>query len=59
MGLKKIGPPQAELFEDLGGCFMQKMLPDCTQERVFCEELPKKSQKISPAAGQLPPKNYF
>ena len=52
LGLKKIGPPQAENFEDLGGCFMQKMPPDCTQERVFCERTPsKKSKKISPAAG--------
>jgi len=33
LGLKISGPPQAENFEDLGGCFMQKMLPDCTQER--------------------------
>jgi hypothetical protein len=31
--LKISGPPQAENFGDLGGCFMQKMLPDCTQER--------------------------
>jgi len=35
LGLKISGPPQAENFEDLGGCFMQKMPPDCTQERVF------------------------
>ena len=34
-GFKKFGPPQAENFEDLGGCFMPKMPPDCTQEHVF------------------------
>ena len=55
LGLKKIGPPQAENFEDFGGCFMQKMPPDCTQERVFfVKELPQKSQKFPPAAGPKP-----
>ena len=36
-------PPQAENFEDLGGCLMQKMPPDCTQERVFKSKMPKNS----------------
>ena len=56
LGLKKIGPPQAENFEDLGGCFMQKMPPDCTQERVFCERTPSKKSKISACGG---PKTSF
>ena len=33
--LVHFGPPQAEIFEDLGGCFMQKIAPDCLQKLVF------------------------
>ena len=35
---------------------MQKMTPDCTQERVFCERTPSKKSKISACGG---PKTSF
>ena len=31
----KVGPPEAEIFEDLGRCFKQKTRSKCTLEHVF------------------------
>ncbi len=53
LGLKNFGPPQAENFEDFGGCFMQKMPPDCTQERVFKYKNASKIQKKSACGGHI------
>ena len=36
---------------------MQKMPPDCTQERVFCERTPSKKSKISACGGPTPTQN--
>ena len=66
-GFKKIGPPQAEIFEDLGGCFMQKMPPDCTQDRVLWYKNASKMLKIAACGGHIiieirlvnAPKVYF
>ena len=47
----EIRPPQAGNFEDLGGCFMQKMHQNCTQERVFLYKISLNIKKFPPAAG--------
>ena len=49
----KVGPPEAEIFEDLGRCFKQKTRSKCTLERIFsCENTPASPKNFPPAADQ-------
>ena len=58
MGIE-IGPPQAGNFEDLGGCFMQKMHQNCTQERVFLYKISLNIKKKSACGGHICCRNPF
>ena len=46
----KVGPPEAEIFEDLGRCFKQKTRSKCTLERIFPVKTPPHHPKF-PACG--------
>ena len=48
------GPPQAEIFEDLGVFYARNTFLNASQQHVFCVQRPRNSPKFSPAAGTDP-----
>ena len=66
-GFKKVSARRRRKILRIWWCFMQKMPPDCTQERVFDTKTHPKCQKISACGGHIiieirlvnAPKVYF